>query len=471
MRSVLGFVAVHAVLASAGMALLFAAGLVTRVRQLPWALGPAYLCGLAVVMPVLVLILVLGGGVRLPQFVVTAALATIGLAAVGVRRARRADTPADGAGPAAPADGAAPWIGRAAAAVFGLYFALGATAFAKLGTANDDMAIWSYKALGFFYYDGTLEPHVINPHGPVHLDYPVLQPLLESIFFRAMGDTYLQEWHIALWVLFGCFAWSVAFLMRSAGAPALSLLAPVAVLALLPEIVNHLGTGYADVTVACFVALAALALGLWLEAGRGGYAVLAGLLLAAAANTKNEGIAFAGALLLAAAVVAAVTRAGRRRTWAAAAGIAIAGALPWIQWRSGRHLADGDVTPVREALDPGFLADRFDRVQPAASEVLERFAAQGAWTWVVPCFLALALVAIWTGEGRRLAAFYLGAGALMTAALLWVYWTGNIPIERWLAFSASRTVTSVILVAAMGLVHLSARMLGPLLRADPATEP
>jgi hypothetical protein len=471
MRGALGFVAVHFVLAAPGTALLFAVGVVKRPRQILTALGPAYLCGIATVMPILILVLVAGAPVRLPHFVLTSAVAAIALAAVGVWRRRRAPRTEAPRGDGWRTSAGDAWVWRAAAAAAGLYFAVGATAFAKLATANDDMAIWSFKALAFFQYDGALEPRVIVSPGPAHLDYPVLQPLLESLFFRAMGNPELQEWHIALWILFGCFVWTVGFLMRSAGAAPVLLAVPVGVLALAPGGAFWVATGYADITVACFVAAAALAFGLWLNGRPDGYAVLAGAFLAAGANVKNEGVAFGACLLVACAVVVAATRSGRWRGWVAAAVVAAAGALPWIAWRASRGLSSQDVGSASDSVDPGLLGGRLDRLWTAAGEVLEQLGDQGRWSWIVPCFLAVAVASLWTGEGRRLAAFYLGSASLMTAALLWVYWTGSLPVANWLAFSANRVVASVVFVSAAGLTHLVALALREPGRAGPSADP
>jgi hypothetical protein len=59
------------------------------------------------------------------------------------------------------------------------------------------------------------------------------------------------------------------------------------------------------------------------------------------------------------------------------------------------------------------------------------------------------------GTRRPVAAYYLTAGLLLTAALLWVYWTSRLDIDHHLGTTAERTVTGVVFVGAVGLAHLA----------------
>jgi hypothetical protein len=464
-RSALGFAGIHLLFAAAGMALLYALGFVSRLRHLLTALGPAYLAGLAGVMPVLILLMVLGVPIRAVEATVTATALTVALAATGFALSRRRPAPAP-ADDEPPADTAERWLARAGVAALGLYFAIGASAFAKLPAVGDDWAFWSYKGLVLYDYGGRLDQEVLTGAfpGPAHLDYPMLQPLFESILFRGMGGIHLQEWHIALWILFASFVWTVGFLFRSRGVGMPVLLGPLAALGLSPLAATWVAIGYGDVSVACFAAAGVLCVGLWLDGGQARYALLGGVLLAGAANTKNEGLTAAAAVLLAAAVVLFRTRrdgAGghRWRAWAAAAGIAAAGALPWILWRSSHGLRNDDVPALGNSLDVDFLTGRLDRLSQAVGKLAAQLANQGAWIWIVPCFLVVAIVCLATGSARRQAAFYLGTAVLMMLSLYWVYWTGRLEARYWLEFSGDRVVTGVVFVSAVGLIHLLALVL------------
>ena len=460
-RAAAGFAGIHLVFVAAGLGLLAALGFVRRPRDLIGAIGPAYLVGLAGVMPVLILLLVLDEPIRLPQLLAVALAIAAGAAAIRVLVLRRAGAHAPPAPEERPAARAHSWAARVAIAGLAIYFAVGASAFAKLPTGNDDWGFWSYKALAFYDFGGRLHPDLFTGRipGPSHLDYPVMHSLLESLFFRAMGGVYLQEWHIALWVIYAAFIWTVGFLLRSRGVDWLVVLVPLGALALAPGATAWVSAGEADVSVACFVAAGALAVALWLDGGPIGLALLGGAFLGAAANTKDEGLAAAIAVFVAAAAVRAVARAPRPRGLLAFAGVTAAAVAPWIVWRSAHGLENSDRPGLSTGLDPGYLTGRIDRLGAAVGKLGDQLAAQGSWLWVVPCFGAVAVVCIWTGAARRLAAFYLGTGVMFMLTLYWVYWSGKLEVLGWLAASAPRVVTSAVFIAGVGVAHLLARLL------------
>jgi hypothetical protein len=461
-RAAVGFAAIHLVFAAVGLCLLYALGLVSRRRDALAALGPAYLSGLAAVMLCLLLLLVLGVAVRLPVLGAVSAGLSVAFVCVRLVLARRGHAPIGRPPPAAsPLERL---VTRAAILALGLYFALGTSAFAKVPTeGNDDWAFWSFKALGLYQVDGAVRNGLFlnGALHPAHLDYPLLQPLLEALTFRAMGGIHLQEWHMSLWIVFAAFVWTGGYLLRTRGISMLVVLAPLGAIALSPYAAYLTTTGYADVTLACFVAAGALAIGLWLDGGRVEYALLGAVLLAAAANVKNEGQTAAAAILVAALVMLRIGRERRWRQWLVTAAIVVGGALPWIVWRSSEHLANNDVPPLGDSLDVGFLTGRLDRLGSAIAELFQQVAFQDRWLWVVPSFLALAVVAIATAAARRQAAFYLTAGLLMTLPVLWAYWTGKISIDSWLLHSANRVVVPLVFVSGVGAIHLLAPLLGP----------
>ena len=459
MRDVLGFVAVHALLAAPGAALLWALGIVARPRELPGALGPAYLTGVAVVVPVLIALLTLGLPARLPQFVAAAVVLAAAFAAGGVLLARRGRRVVDELPGEASAGRGELWIWRVGIAAIAVFFLVGLTAFAKLPTGGDDATIWTFKALALFQLDTGLDNAIFESRtGAAHPHYPILQPVLESTFFRTMGGAKTMEWHMALWLLYGAFVWTVGWLLRRRGAARLVVLAPVAALALAPAAARGLATGYADVTVACLAALGALCVGLWVEGAPGRYALLGGLFLGAAANTKNEGQLAAAAVLVAMAAGVAVARGRGWRPLAGTAAIVAASVLPWLVWRSAQGHEAADQAPLSDALSPSYLADRGDRLDATLGYVFPELSNLGNWLWAAPAFLAIAIVCVAAGALRRVAAFYLGAAFLMFAGLVWAYWTGLLEIEYWLQSSISRTVTGMIVVGAAGLAHLATRL-------------
>jgi hypothetical protein len=208
-----------------------------------------------------------------------------------------------------------------------------------------------------------------------------------------------------------------------------------------------------------------------MQQGAAGYAILGGTLLAAGANTKNEGVVAAAAVLVAAGGAVVFGDRGRWRPWLAAAVLAAAGTAPTFLWRSSQHLRGSDVAPLGDVLHWNYLVDRLDRVPKSFSALFDQMADPGRWIYIVPCLLALVIVCLIRGVARREAAFYLAVPTLMVLGLVFVYWTGNPEIGYWLTYSADRTITGVVFVCGVGLVHLSALVLGEVSRRPDGAAP
>jgi len=220
--------------------------------------------------------------------------------------------------------------------------------------------------------------------------------------------------------------------------------------------------GYADMTVSTFVGAGALAMGLWVRDGAARYAVLGGVLLAGGANTKNEGLLGAAAVLGVAFAFVLAQRWRGWRTWLVAAAITGIGSVPWMLWRSSKDIPSENQTPLGESF--GRLFDELPRVPKSFTGIFDNFADSGAWSYLVPCFLVLAVVCLIRGVARREAAFYLGAAVAMTLGLVYIYTTGTLPIDYWLHSSVNRTVSSIVYVCAVGVMHLVALLLSDLAR-------
>ena len=466
MRQELGFVAFVVAFLVPGLALLYALGFVTRVREVPGALGPAFLAGVAGTMTVLLALLSAGAAVRMPLFVVVVGIATVGLVAAGFVLARRRPRPPGEPEPERAARGLEVWVPRLMVGVMAAFFLIGFSAFLDLPTVGDDWTIWSYKGLSLYQLGGTLdhELYTRSDLGPAHPYYPMLQPLLQSLFFRTTGEAQLQEFHAVLWVLFGSFIWTVLWLARTRSLPLWLVVVPTAALAFGMKSHEAATNGYADTTVSSFAGAGALAVGLWLRDGAARYAVLGGVLLAGGANTKNEGVSAAIVVLLVAAAFVVAERGRGWRPWLAAAGITLAGTIPWSLWRSAHDVTDASRVGVIESFER--LPDELHRVPKAFTAIFDNMADSGAWTYLVPCLLALAVVCLVRGVARREAAFYLSASVLMTLALVFTYTTGLLPVDYWLESSANRTVSTIVYVCGVGTVHL----VGLLLR-DLASRP
>jgi hypothetical protein len=461
MRAAAGLLAFNGLLVVLGLGLLGAAGLLRlRLRTLVAAAPAGLVAGAAVACIGGVALLTAGGTLDLKVFTAgTVVLAAI-LWLIALWRIRRAadDVALDEATPVdartVRMDRYLLWAVVAGVAAFVLVQAYSSR---RVPAAWDASHNWMLKASALT--TGGLEGDMFSDgraFSAAHLDYPILQPVLGALTFRFAGAGRHGLLLVELWLLGGALALSGPWLAGRRFRAWLMIL-PLA-LALAAATSLGILRGDADVTVAIFLAAGALALGLWLDGGRGGLAVFAAVCLGAAVNTKNEGLAYSVAVLAAAAAVLALTD-RRRLLPLAGVGVAVAAfTLPWRLWVSANGPFGSDVTPLSTSLDAGFLWDRLHRLDLAAQTVLGRLTDQGAHVWIVPLFLAVTVAVLVSGPRRRVPAFYLGSVLLAVAALLWVYWTTSQP--DWLGHyqrTSLRTITGPLFVAAAALAHILPR--------------
>jgi hypothetical protein len=292
----------------------------------------------------------------------------------------------------------------------------------------------------------------------MHPDYPILLPLWESLQFRAMGRVDTQLLHVPFWVLLIAFLWALAFL--GARVSRWALVVPfVAGAALSPGVIDQLTSANADVPMACFLALGVLALGLWLERGDRAALALSVLMLAAAANIKNEGLMGSVVALAVAGAIVSLERRWRELGAVAAGAAAVAAAVaPWRLWVAA-HGIQGDL-PVAKGLTPGYLADRSSRVGRSFDALIGQLADQGRWSYLVPAALALIIVCLVARRGprsqaRRLGAFYLLVSIAFFALVVWSEWVIPSPLDFQLRTSAPRVVSGVVFVGLAALIQLS----------------
>ena len=442
MRAELGFVAVQLALVAAGGGLLRA---LFGPQPLWRVAGPAWLLGAAAVVPSLLILLVIGIPLSAPLvFVVALAIAAGGFA-VG---RRRHGEPAERRRPSG--------ITLVVAGLATAWFGWVAVRFASVPAQIDDARIWSLKAAALFWFDGLDSPPFSDAaYDASHREYPLFQPVLQASLYRAMGEADVRAGHLELWLLVAAFAWTLAWLLDREG-PWPAWAAPVALSFGVVPVVTNISLGYADVTSACLLAAGALFIGRWVQRGATPDAVAGGILLGAAASTKNEGLA--GALIvIAVAGGAALAQRPRPalRGWVAAAALALSSAVPWRIWTAANGIAPADQPGLGDALDPSYLADRADRAGTAAEVILD-YVTGPAWQLVLAALLAVA-IALWAGRiARPLAVFYALAALGLLVSIDLAYWTSTLPIDFHLSTSADRTVTGPMLVAAAGLGHLLA---------------
>lgn len=463
MRASVGFVVVHLALVAAGMGLIHALGLVSlRPGRLVLASGLAYLAGVASVVPICIALLTIGVPVDLPvAATVTAGVGVAGFGYAFLRLRRTAPTACESEGvQSAPRKWTFPLVlSRLGILLIAGFLVFGALSSKHLPLVSDDAHIFSLRALALFHY-GDLVPEVFTNPALVrsHLDYPLLQPVLESLVYRAIARPDVALIHIEPWIIFASTVAAACYMLSSRRRCALWLPA-IAALAVAPGVYMQVSRGGADVSESCFLGVAALSGGMWVEDRLPAHAVLTGLMLGAAASTKNEGLGGALAILIALGLVARIWQARERWVpWLAAAAVSVAAVLPWRLWMSGHDISNADLTPLGTALKPAFLSDRLNRVPYAADKMLEQLGNQGRWIWLFPVTLVVALVAVTTPRLRLVAAFYLLSVVGVTASILFAYWITALPITYHLQTSVDRTVTGIVFVCALGAANLLAAL-------------
>ena len=455
-RFLVGLVLFHALAAVPGLALLYALGLLKlRPLALLAAAGPSVLLGIVLVGIPLITLMVVGVSVGLAAALAVTAVVTLVLVLVAAGTRERRPVLLVATGP--PGTLLEIVVERVVLAGTALYLLVGARAFTNLETLWDDANIWSLKGLGL-YHQGTLVDGLAN--NPVltgvHLDYPLLQPMTEATFFHAIGSVDLRLWHFELWVLMALAIWTLAWLLAPLG-PRWPWTVVLATLALSGFVSGNVTFGHADLLMATLVGCATLAFGIWLQRGGLPYALLGGVLLAGAANVKNEGMVFGTAIGVALVVAAAFgRRPGRWRDLAIAAGLVVASAIPWQIWVSGNDAAVHNTPSPWEVIDdPGHLIDRLDNLWRGLGQVIVQLMNTAEWSLLAPAFLVCAVTMLVVGRERTVAAFYLLAGFLAYLSVAYVYWVTEIQdIGGFEQRSGARIVLGVVFVGGVGLAHL-----------------
>jgi hypothetical protein len=465
LRADLAPFAVDLGLALAGLGILRAIGLVPRrPSAMAAALGLAYLTGASVVPVVLIALLVVGIPFTLETFAVVLALC-VGLGALRWR-----------AGPEERIARGEPWwrkpwrswsidtwVVGAFVVLFGAFATIGMlSAFEMPLTGWDAWSIWARKAQMLTEHDSLVGGFwTSSSYSWTHLDYPIQFPVWEALHFRAAGEFDTQALLRHVWLLLVAFVAAVAYLMQGRVRP-LVWAPPLLLAAVAPGLWGQLLTGYADVPMALFACLGTLSLALWLSEGDGRFLALAAIMLAAAANLKNEGLMAAAALLLVTGSIA-VRRRFHLPELVVAAGAVVLAVLPWRAWISVQGI-EGDLPISKGIADPGYMLDRIDRVWPSIEAIASQLADQGRWLQLLPLAALVVAVSLVSGRGRGTAVFYLASFVLVWAGIVWSYWVSPHPLEWHLGLSVDRVVSVLVLICLAAVVHLSGSLLSGLRR-------
>ena len=463
-RAYVGLLALDLLLLATGTCVLYATGLVRDSRGALRLAGLSFVAGWARYGVLASLALIVGLSLTAVQTIALCVLITAAALLIG-RRVPAAPTPrAESAGP--------PWlrwVGIAAAALLALYFA----AFlvrAFVSPAEefwDGWAFWLPKAKAIYYFGGL----DTGPGGFTHFasrDYPPLLPGFDATAFHFMGGAHPSV--LPVHVVPGASFLGAAGALLIRRVPSGFVWPVLAALALTPRFSSNLLSSIADQPVAIMLSLAAVCGALWLlEDGRP-WLVLCGILLAAAALLKNEGLLF-GLVLVAALGVGVLVEGGKRwRPILALACVPLLAIVPWKIWAGLARPTDvvrllllvippaprTARRPRRQAWDG---ADRSPAVRPRPVPVV----ADGAAVSATAALLARRRPALALLPTVFFALAFLG--------LAFLYWIGSIPLDFWLNMSAERVAVSLVIVPGVLLPLLLSEALADAQPAVPSQRP
>jgi hypothetical protein len=207
---------------------------------------------------------------------------------------------------------------------------------------------------------------------------------------------------------------------------------------------------------------------IWLQRRQSAGLVLGAIVLAAAANTKDEAMP-AVIIVFACAGLAALLRGARREGRAAPRSggvmrVALLGLfllgmiLPWRLWVSSHGLIDTVTPPLPSALSPSYLFHRGQEMSLAATAMLQQINL--GWNWFTALFFVVTAVCFLRRVARRAAAFYLATLLALATMLLWLYGTTPLPLSFLLPTSADRTVGLFMSLTPFATAHLLWELLG-----------
>ncbi len=318
----------------------------------------------------------------------------------------------------------------------------------------DAWAMWNVKGLVLYHAIPALP--LLFTEEFSHADYPLLQPLALARFWRYFGG---DSWMIPL--LFAVLVTVLTPLTAGVGVAAVrgvwsGCVATAAVLASL-FLIRHGATQYADNTLVLMMTAAVIA---WVQAveaddgrARAGWFAVTGLVLGAAAWTKNEGAAFAVVMLTMTAVWLAWAR--PQPAWRSIAACALGGAPFLLAWGVHRGLL---VTGGNDLIQQGAWDAVAARLGDPERYVRVGRAARAAWGQVGdPVTLGLLAGAALLGYRRdwtRLSAglLVLLAGVLQLLVYAAVYVALSPRLSWHLVTSSDRTAMHVWPILVIGLV-------------------
>ena len=415
-RSLEGLLALNALFALVGSALLWGFRGFRDVGDIVSLGGVAYLLGVATTVVPVTVVLTLGGGASV-GVVFSTALA-VGAFGVVIGSVKQRGLPSRGRvwRPHAPADALTLVFAIVTVVVL---FALYSEARTAPLTGWDAWAFWVPKAKIIYFFGGIDFPQFTALAGP---SYPLFVPALDAIDFHFMGGPDTIVLAVQYWLLLVGFVGAMLGLLRSIAPAAITWLFAATAVAM-PDLDGRLfdrtGTGRSTSS-----------------------SVLLRWRLFAGFSPENAGLSWStaswlpppwrrngeGQLLALCLVLGGVAALGRRRrAWVAVVLPAVAAYLvnvPWRIWWTSRRLASD--TPAGGLLN-GTL--HLSRIPASFRLVLGLVFDFGRWHGIVPIAL-VAAVSLLARQRRQAAVFYIVAGVTSVIGWAWVNSVGPLPADH-----------------------------------------
>ncbi len=441
-------------------------GVLSLLTQPPLAwpvrLAVGHLVGMAIMGAVLTAAMLVSGKLSVWP-VYAAAACVVGLLASRICRPTRPAPERQSACRSDRTSGVSPLgslIGFLGVAAVGVGVAATLLQFASAGLSWDGWSIWELKARALFH-DGA--PLLLGDpaYDFAHRDYPLSLPLHTWWLYVHYGAAVERLAQVGGFVFLADLAILVgALASRHCGGARHVGLAAMGLTLVQPTIIRHAGSGYADVPLAAYI-VALMLVADFLSAPKAAprIGLVAGLLAAGCAMTKNEGL-LAGAImaLMGAFWVLGGARSGALRTRALAFGMCVLAVVclmfPWWGLASSLGLR-GDLVgggrypvadAVRSLMPAGSQRPEPPRVVTVTQAVIRTCLMIGpsypAWGFTWALFGLGALYAI-RAEGRRLRV-PVGFGVLALAAYVVVLVGTPHPLEWHLGASLDRLLLHIL---------------------------
>jgi hypothetical protein len=111
--------------------------------------------------------------------------------------------------------------------------------------------------------------------------------------------------------------------------------------------------------------------------------------------------------------------------------------------------------PVSKGLQPSYLIDRSERIQPAVTAINQQLADQNLWLYMLPLAFLMIVACLIAGVGRRIAVFYLASGLIAWLTLVWSYTISQIDLSWHLSTSVNRVVSGLMFLCIAAVLHLT----------------